>query len=195
MNWPKIYLASRSPRRRELLQQIGVDFELLSVSVDESPNVAELPTDYVCRIALLKAQAGQQVRKHGSYEYRPIIAADTAVVTADGVILGKPQNPADARRMLNALSGVGHEVMTAVALAQNDTVEVCVQHNRVHFDVLTPVDIEALIDTGESADKAGSYGIQGQAAAFISHIEGSYSGIMGLPLFETARLLRQVENI
>lgn len=192
MNWPKIYLASQSPRRRELLQQIGVDFEVLPVSVDESVKQPESPADYVRRIALLKAQAGQQTIRHKQTDDRPVIAADTAVVTATGEILGKPRDDSDARRMLSELSGSGHDVLTAVALAQNSNLEVTVQHNRVFFDVLTPQDIDVLVDPGEGHDKAGSYGIQGKAAAFIRHIEGSYSGIMGLPLFETARLLRQV---
>ena len=188
MNWPKIYLASQSPRRRELLQQIGVDFEVLPVGVDESPKQTEAPIDYVRRIALLKAEAGQNAKP----DHRPVIAADTAVVTATREILGKPLDDTDARRMLNELSGSEHEVLTAVALAQGNNSEVIVQHNRVYFDVLTAADINMLVNSGEARDKAGSYGIQGTAAAFIRHIEGSYSGIMGLPLFETAQLLRKV---
>lgn len=188
MNWPKIYLASQSPRRRELLQQIGVDFEVLPVEVDESPKQSESPIDYVRRIALLKAEAGQNAKP----DDRTVIAADTAVVTTTGEILGKPLDDTDARRMLNELSGAEHKVLTAVALAHGKNSEVIVQHNYVCFDVLTSTDIEMLVNLGEARDKAGSYGIQGTAAAFIRHIEGSYSGIMGLPLFETARLLRKV---
>lgn len=192
MNWPKIYLASQSPRRRELLQQIGVDFEVLPVEVDESPKQAEAPIDYVRRIALLKSEAGQRAIRQAQSDHRPIIAADTAVVTTTGEILGKPLDDTDARRMLNELSGLEHEVLTAVALAQENNSEVIVQHNRVYFDVLTAADIDMLVNSGEARDKAGSYGIQGTAAAFIRHIKGSYSGIMGLPLFETAQLLRKV---
>lgn len=194
MNWPKIYLASQSPRRRELLQQIGVDFEVLPVEVDESLRQAEPPIDYVRRIALLKAEAGQQTIRQEQSQHRPVIAADTAVVTTTGKILGKPLDDTDARRMLDELSGAEHEVLTAVALAQGNNSEVIVQHNRVCFDVLISTDIDMLVNLGEARDKAGSYGIQGTAAAFIRHIEGSYSGIMGLPLFETAQLLRKVVN-
>lgn len=192
MNWPKIYLASQSPRRRELLQQIGVDFEVLPVEVDESPKQSESPIDYVRRIALLKAEAGQHTLRQRQSDERPVIAADTAVVTATGGILGKPLDDTDARRMLSELSGAEHGVLTAVALTQENNPEVIVQHNRVYFDAMTAADIDMLVTPGEARDKAGSYGIQGTAAAFIRHIEGSYSGIMGLPLFETAQLLRKV---
>lgn len=194
MNWPRVYLASQSPRRRELLTQIGVDFQVLPVSVDEATEAAEPAADYVCRIARLKASAGAQlvVREQ---QVRPVLAADTAVVTAAGEILGKPRSDDEARDMLDALSGTCHQVLTAVALWQGDSQEVCLQHNRVFFDVLSPADIEALIATGEGQDKAGSYGIQASAAAFIKHIEGSYSGIMGLPLFETAQLLRRATTM
>lgn len=193
MNWPRVYLASQSPRRRELLTQIGVDFQVLPVSVDEATEAAEPAADYVCRIARLKASAGAQlvVRE----QVRPVLAADTAVVTAAGEILGKPHSDDEARDMLDALSGTCHQVLTAVALWQDDSQEVCLQHNRVFFDVLSPADIEALIATGEGQDKAGSYGIQASAAAFIKYIEGSYSGIMGLPLFETAQLLRRATTM
>lgn len=183
-----LYLASSSPRRRELLRQIGVAYRLLPVVVDETPLPGEKPDAYVARLALAKAQAGRQAM--GRRKPLPVLGADTAVV-ADGVILGKPQDRNDGLAMLARLSGREHCVLSAVALATATGEAVKVQESRVRFRALTASECAAYWGGGEPSDKAGGYGIQGRAAAFIAHLQGSYSGVMGLPLFETAELLRE----
>ena len=187
-----IYLASGSPRRRELLQQIGISYRTVVVDVDETPLPGEQPAAYAARLALAKARAGWDlvVARHNKVEPIPILGADTAVVLG-GVILGKPRDRSEGLAMLAALSGREHQVISAVALMAGDRAAVRVQESWVRFRVLTQAECEAYWDSGEPADKAGAYGIQGRAAVFIAGLEGSYSGVMGLPLFETAELLRE----
>ena len=194
----KIYLASRSPRRRELLAQIGVGFDLLLLrddlargnDVDESPLPGENPHDYVQRISHLKAEVGWLRVQQRRLPHFPVLAADTAVVLNDR-IMGKPANRDEAMEMLLALSGKRHEVLTAVAVANADRIEQKLSVSIVQFGKLADHTVRRYAMTGESLDKAGAYAIQGQAAAFIEKIEGSYSGVMGLPLYETAELLAE----
>ena len=186
---PHIILASSSPRRRELLRQIGVAFRVVAADVDETALPEEKPADYVVRVALDKAAAVWD-RTGGSL---PVLAADTAVVL-DGCILGKPADRAEAAVMLARLSGRTHEVYSAVALRLGaQRAADCLNVTRVTFSDLTPEWIEAYIDSGDPMDKAGAYGVQGGAAARIVRIEGSFSGVMGLPLFETSELLCRCE--
>jgi len=180
-----IYLASQSPRRRALLAQIGVEFRSISVSVDETPRAGEAPADYACRLALEKARQGWSAL--GSRQRAPVLGADTAVVI-EGVILGKPVNAAQAGEMLARLSGRTHEVLTAVAVV-DDEERSCLNRSRVSFRELSERERSAYAEDPEPLGKAGGYAVQGRAAAFISNLEGSYSGVMGLPLFETAALL------
>jgi septum formation protein len=192
-----IYLASRSPRRRELLRQIGVVFELILLremprqpaDIDETPQAGEVPDEYVLRITREKALAAVGIMRTRRLTVRPVLAADTTVV-CDNEILGKPENAADASRILGLLAGRMHRVLTAVAVANDDTVEARVSESHVWFRALAPDEIRRYVVSGEPVDKAGAYAVQGRAAAFITRIEGSYSGIMGLPLAETAELLR-----
>jgi septum formation protein len=190
---PFVYLASRSPRRVELLSQLGVTCETLPADIDETQLVGESPEKYVTRLAREKAQACLQ-RLTVEQKAHPILAADTTVVL-DGVVLGKPDDDIDARNMLIALSGSSHEVHTAVALAFNNQIEVVLSTTVVEMMVLTEAQIERYITSGEPKDKAGSYGIQGKAGAWVKRIEGSYSGVMGLPIFETAALLRKAKLV
>ena len=183
-----IYLASQSPRRRELLAQIGVEFRPISVSVDETPLAGEAPADYAHRLALEKARRGWAAL--GSKQRAPVLGADTAVVV-EGVILGKPVNAAQAGEMLARLSGRTHEVLTAVALV-DDEERSCLNRSRVTFRELSERERSAYAEDPEPLGKAGGYAVQGRAAAFISNLEGSYSGVMGLPLFETTALLSKV---
>jgi septum formation protein len=194
----RIYLASRSPRRRELLKQIGINFEVLIMrsfpsvraDVDETPRPGETPADYVTRIAANKAMTGWLRALERRLPRLPVLGADTTVAI-DGEILGKPTHADDAAKMLRKLSGREHEVFSAVSVALNDNVETKLSCSRVRFAELNDALIQDYIDTGEPMDKAGAYGVQGKAAAFIAEIDGSYSGIMGLPLYETAQLLKQ----
>ena len=184
---PDIYLASQSPRRQALLQQIGVDFGLLAVDVDETPRAGEAAAVFVERVALDKARAGRARMPAG--RTLPVLGADTCVV-ASGNIMGKPRGREHALEMLQLLSGTTHEVLSAVALA-GDHEALRVQASRVTFRTLSTAECAAYWDTGEPADKAGAYAIQGLAAMFITQLAGSYSGVMGLPLYETAELLRE----
>lgn len=181
-----IYLASESPRRRELLQQLGIAFELLSVDVDESACAAESPQGHVQHLALAKAEAGYRSITPAQI-VRPVLAADTIVVV-DGKILGKPGDRREGVEMLQTLSGRAHQVLTAVALVDGRT-WTALSTSTVCFREMTLDECQAYWQTGEPADKAGAYAIQGLAAMFISHLSGSYSGVMGLPLYETAQLL------
>jgi septum formation protein len=182
-----IYLASGSPRRRELLQQIGVSFRVIGAELDETAFQGESPLAYVSRLAEAKAGVGwERSRDLGS---APVLAADTAVVL-DARILGKPKGLNDAMAMLLELSGRAHQVLTAVALRTAAGTLVEVSHSTVTFRSIDPSEARAYWETGEPSDKAGAYAIQGYAAIFISDLKGSYSGVMGLPLFETAALLK-----
>lgn len=183
-----LYLASGSPRRRELLTQIGVPFSPLIVPIDENLLPEESPRAYVERLARAKAQAG--LAALADPRDAVVLGADTAVVLA-GRILGKPQDRDEAVATLSALSGREHQVLTAVALASTTRVAARVVSSRVRFRLLTRAEIEAYWATGEPRDKAGSYGIQGLAAVFVSQLQGSYSAVVGLPLCETAELLAE----
>ncbi len=181
-----IILASASPRRQELLAQIGVRFHRQVAEVDETWLPGEAPAAYVARVALEKARAiGGQLGDDGM----PVLGADTAVVVDDRV-LGKPVNAAHGREMLGMLSGRRHRVLSAVALVRGGREEACVSESSVWFRSLSASEIDAYWRSGEPCDKAGGYAIQGIGAIFVERLEGSYSGVMGLPLFETARLLR-----
>jgi septum formation protein len=185
----RLILASASPRRSELLRQVGVDFRVVVAEVDESVLPGEEPADYVRRVARDKALA-IQASEGGTL---PVLGADTAVVL-DGHILGKPGSPAEARAMLRRLSGRTHEVYSAAVLLQaGQPARDCLSISRVTFARLDAEWIDAYSDTGDPMDKAGAYGVQGRAAEKISRIEGSFSGVMGLPLYETCELLRQAE--
>lgn len=195
---PRIYLASRSPRRRELLAQIGVRFDLLLFrsapredrEVDEAQLAGETPEDYVQRVARAKASfaAGLMTQRH--VLVRAVLAADTTL-DVDGEIIGKPRDEADAEAILARLAGRQHRVMTAIAMARDERVEHRLSVTTVRFRSLTPQEIRRYVNSGEPMDKAGAYGIQGRAAAFIEEIRGSHSGVVGLPLCETALLLRE----
>ncbi len=183
---PLIYLASASPRRSELLQQIGVAHQVRPVDADESTRFDEAPADYVVRLARAKAEA---LWKQLTQDQRlPVLGSDTTVALGR-TILGKPANRADGIAMLRQLSGHTHQVYTGVALRSENGIESRLSVSDVTFRSLSDVEIESYWATGEPADKAGGYAVQGRAAGFIARIEGSYSGIMGLPLFETAELL------
>ena len=184
---PLIYLASASPRRSALLTQIGVAHQVAPVTVDESVADAESPEDYVTRLAALKAETLWQGLPEP--ERLPVLGSDTTVVV-DHSILGKPADEDDCVRMLRLLSGRTHQVHTAVALRSAAGSDVRLSVSEVTFRELSMAEMRGYWRTGEPADKAGGYAVQGRAAMFISRIAGSYSGIMGLPLFETAELLR-----
>ena len=194
----KIYLASKSPRRRELLRQIGVEFELLLLreraplgpEISEDVLPGEAPLDYVARVTNDKASFAQKTMLWRKLPTRPVLAADTTVVL-NGRILGKPANLIEAVAMLTALSGQAHQVHTSVAVRHHDNLLQITQTSNVVFAELTEAQIATYCATPEPYDKAGGYGIQGLASVFVKEIGGSYSGIMGLPLFETAHLLQQ----
>lgn len=197
----RIYLASQSPRRRELLKQIGINFEMLllrddpsrGVDVDETPQAVEQPEAYVARICKEKAEKGCQLLRYRNLPMFPVLAADTTV-TLDGKIFGKPKNAEHAAEMLRQFSGREHQVLSAVAIALGNQIEFAISTSTVRFTALNEDRIRRYLLTKEYNDKAGGYGIQGQAAAFIEHISGSYSGVMGLPLFETTQLLQRFNH-
>ncbi len=196
---PSVYLASKSPRRQELLRQIGIEFEELLVreaagrrrDIVETSRKDEPALEYVKRIARTKAAVGWHQMKRRQLPPRPVLAADTEVVI-DGEVLGKPDGAANAIAMLLRLSGNTHDVITAVAIRWHAQVVLAVSTSRVSFRTLTRDEVERYVATGEPFDKAGGYGIQGRAAAFIRHLDGSYSGVMGLPLFETTEILAKI---
>jgi len=206
MTTPCIYLASQSPRRRELLEQIGVRFDVLSIDISEDKNPTESPYEYVERLAVAKANAGknalneqyleskkkplwcwQSKKKHATIDI--VIGSDTVVV-CDEQVLGKPASNEDAVEILRLLSGRTHEVLTGVAVS-GSSILTAVSRNLVTFRELTELDISRYVATNEGRDKAGGYAVQGLAAIFIEKIQGSYSGVMGLPVYETANLLEQ----
>lgn len=188
---PRLILASASPRRHELLQQLGVDFEIIVADIDETPTAGEQPGEFVLRMAREKALEVLCREKRGL----PVLGSDTAVIL-DETILGKPVDRTDAVRMLEALSGRTHQVFSAVAIAigENEVLE-ALNITRVTFADLDTVWIEAYCDTGDPMDKAGAYGVQNKAGEKISRIEGSFYGVMGLPLYETAELLKRAKVI
>ena len=194
----RIYLASRSPRRRELLKQIGVPFELIllredlrrGVDIDEMPLADESPGVYVLRIARTKVEMAVRQIAYRALPQKPVLAADTTVVF-DGQIVGKPDDAEHAARILRALAGREHQVLTAVAVALREQVETQISVSSVWLRELSEADIRRYCATGEPLDKAGAYAIQGRAGAFVTRISGSYSGIMGLPLMETTELLQK----
>ena len=183
-----IYLASASPRRKELLQQIGVEFEQISACVDETPLHGEAPLEYVRRLAQAKAQAG--LESLSGVAAAPVLGSDTTVVLA-GKILGKPENQQHAIDMLLALSNQTHQVITAVALASSAATTVTHAITEVTFGAISEQEALTYWNTTEPKDKAGAYGIQGLGAVFVKRIEGSYSAVVGLPLYETRQLLKQ----
>ena len=194
-----IYLASRSPRRRELLSQVGVRFHLLLFRdrPGEGPDVQEIsmpgekPDLYVERLARAKAAAGWRRMQQRNLPMAPVLAADTTV-SLDRQIYEKPVDRQQAVEMLQQLSGRSHEVLTAVALKQDDWMESALSRSEVRFKTLSAREIEQYVATGECDDKAGAYAIQGRAARFVIELRGSYSGVMGLPLYETAELLEKL---
>ena len=190
LSLPRIYLASRSPRRGELLGQIGVRFEVLPSDVDESALPGESPEHYVLRLARAKAEACVRLLVAQELPVMPVLAADTTVCI-DGMILGKPESDADAAAMLRRMSDRWHAVHTAIAVAQDGRVETALSSTQVEMAPLTEAEIAAYVASGEPRDKAGSYGIQGLAGVFVRRIEGSYSGVMGLPVYETSQLLKR----
>lgn len=184
-----IYLASKSPRRAELLRQIGVGFKVLQTDIDESQLVNESVRDYVCRIAKTKVLCCEQ-NLADDMERLPILGADT-IISIDGNIVGKPVDSNDCCSILTRLSARRHQVLSAVAMGYQGHVDLKVSVNHVTFRALQKSEILSYCADREPMDKAGAYAIQGKAAIFIEHMEGSYSSVMGLPLFETAELLRQ----
>jgi septum formation protein len=195
-----VYLASRSPRRRELLAQIGVRFHLLlfrarageDPDVDEKVLANEAPDAYVMRLARAKADAGWRRMLQRNLPHAPILAADTTV-SVDGAILGKPGDRNEAARMLERLSGRQHEVLTAVALKYDDWIESALSRSEVRFKPLSAQEIAQYTASGECDDKAGAYAIQGRAGRFVAELRGSYSGVMGLPLYDTGELLDKLQ--
>ena len=181
----QVILASRSPRRSELLAAAGIPFEVLAADIDETPHPRESPAKYVERLAIEKARAVFQLRPDAR-----VLGADTTV-TIDGEILGKPLDDADARRMLRKLSGRAHAVHTGVAVASARGVQSGVDTTHVWFDPMTDEDISWYIATGEPVDRAGAYAIQGFASRFIPRIEGSYSNVVGLPVAMVSSILKQ----
>lgn len=194
-----LYLASRSPRRRELLTQIGVRFHLLLFrerpdsppEVNEDPGAGEAPERYVERVARAKAEIGWLRMQQRNLPPAPVLSADTTVAL-DGRIFGKPADRRDAAAMLAELSGKTHEVFTAVAIKWGDDLFEALSRSEVRFKPLSEAEIRDYVATGEADDKAGAYAIQGRAAKFVAELRGSYSGVMGLPLYETAQLLERV---
>lgn len=183
---PTLVLASASPRRQELLTQIGVRFAVRVPDIDEQRYPGEMPEPYVCRLAEEKSKAGMALAPQSLL---PVLGADTIVV-CDGQILGKPVDREDAIAMLELLSGREHTVLTAVCISNSKRSELLLAPSKVRFRTLSTNDLIAYWDSGEPVGKAGAYAIQGLAAMFVEYLEGSYSGVMGLPLYETAQLLQ-----
>ncbi len=198
LNNPRIHLASRSPRRRELLTQIGIPFDTIvfrnppraDLELDETPHDSEAPIDYVDRVARAKAGHGWRIVGWRKLLPQPVLAADTTL-EFEGEIIGKPLDANDAHDILRRLSGHTHRVLSAVAIAFEGRVESLLSISEVRFGVLDEAEIRRYVASGEPMDKAGAYGIQGHAGLFVEHLAGSYTGVMGLPLYETARLLRR----
>ena len=200
LNNPRLYLASRSPRRRELLTQIGIQFDTIVFrdgvredrELDETPHAGEAPIDYVQRVARAKAEHGWRIVGGRRLLSQPVLAADTTL-EFDGEIIGKPVNAADAQAILRRLSGQTHRVLTAVAVAFEGRFESALSVSDVTFGVIGEAEIRRYVATGEPLDKAGAYGIQGYAGMFVERLAGSYTGVMGLPLYETVQLLKRFD--
>jgi len=186
-----IYLASASPRRRELLRQLGIEFKVMPSNILEVRRAGEQPPEYVTRVARDKAQFVAKLVTEREMTAYPVLGADTEVVL-DGEILGKPRDRAHGMEMLRRLSGRTHEVLSAVCVIERAAEHTALSTSRVTFGTLTETQIAQYWDTGEPQDKAGAYAIQGYAAAFIARLEGSYSGVMGLPLHETSTILGKI---
>ena len=194
----RIYLASRSPRRRELLTQIGVAFETIlfragersDPEVDETPLAGEDPLAYVERVARAKAVHGGRILDWRKLPQHPVLSADTTL-ECDGEIIGKPLDAADATAILQRLSGRTHQVLTGVAVHDKNRTEFVLSRSEVRFRTLAADEIRHYVDSGEPMDKAGAYGIQGRAGLFVAHLAGSFSGVMGLPVCETGELLKR----
>jgi septum formation protein len=200
MNSPfRIYLASRSPRRREILTQIGVAFDTIlfragersDPEIDETPHAGESPVAYVERVARAKAEHGARILDWRKLAHHPVLSADTTL-EFEGEIIGKPVNAADAEAILQRLSGKTHRVLTAVAVAENGRIETALSVSEVRFRKLDADEIRHYVQSGEPMDKAGAYGIQGRAGVFVEYMAGSYTGVMGLPVCETGELLKRV---
>ena len=195
--FPFVYLASQSPRRQALLDQIGVTYQVLLPTDPEAAEALEavLPQEsalrYVKRVTRLKVQAAMRQMHQQSLPFAPVLCADTTVVV-DSQILGKPANATQATDMLSLLSGKTHHVLTAVAIGHNQAIHLALSRSRVKFAPMTATEIQDYVASLEPMGKAGAYAIQGRASAFISHVSGSYSGIMGLPLYETTLLLKRI---
>lgn len=187
----RLYLASASPRRRELLQQLGIVFEAIPSNLLEVRATGESPADYVVRVARDKAQYVAQLIKERGLPVYPVLGADTEVVL-DGEILGKPRDRTHGLALLHRLAGCTHEVLSAICVVHRETELTALSTSRVTFSRLTESEIAQYWETGEPADKAGAYAIQGRAAAFVTHLEGSYSGVMGLPLHELSGILKKI---
>lgn len=186
-----IYLASASPRRRELLRQLGLEFEAIPSNLLEVREPGETAEEYVSRVARDKARFVARLVRERGLPPRPVLGADTEVVL-DGEILGKPRDREHGLQMLRRLAGRAHEVLTGIAVVHQDAVHSALSRSRVIFAPMSEAEMVRYWETGEPAGKAGAYAIQGRAAAFIARIEGSYSGIVGLPLYELAQLLKRV---
>ncbi|HET8816293.1 MAG TPA: Maf family protein [Pseudidiomarina sp.] len=189
----ELILASASPRRRELLQLLDRPFQVLVTQVPEQRESGESPLDYVRRLARSKASAGLQLWRQQQHSDAIVIGSDTIVVL-DDIVLEKPQDEADFRRMMALLSNRSHQVLTAVAVTNGEREEVDVVAATVSFKALSPAEVNAYWQSGEPIDKAGGYGIQGRAAKFVTRVEGSYLAVVGLPLYETEQLLQAVEG-
>ncbi|MEE4252149.1 MAG: nucleoside triphosphate pyrophosphatase [Alcanivoracaceae bacterium] len=189
----RLWLASSSPRRAQLLASIGVQIHrVLRPEIDETPHIGESPEDYVRRMASEKAAVGWRRIAEQERTAAALLAADTSVVFG-GQILGKPDNAEHARKMLGVLSGREHQVLSAVTVITDTGIDHVLSESRVRFATLSDADILAYVSSGEPMDKAGSYALQGFGALFVEHLSGSYSGVVGLPLAETGRLLRQAQ--
>lgn len=195
----RIYLASRSPRRRELLNQIGIAFDTIvfrqglraDPETDETPHPGEAPVDYVERVARAKVEHGLKILHERKLPLRPVLSADTTL-EFNGEIIGKPVDRADAVTILHRLSGQTHRVLTGVAVKHMGRTEFILSSSAVRFRVLDDEEIQHYVISGEPMDKAGAYGIQGRAGMFVEHLAGSYTGVMGLPICETGELLKRL---
>ncbi|MFV1997097.1 MAG: nucleoside triphosphate pyrophosphatase [Acidiferrobacterales bacterium] len=185
-----VYLASASPRRQALLKQAGIRFQVILPDVEEVAQPGELAEDFVMRVARDKAQAGQDLVIKENRPSAPVLAADTCI-DLDNEIIGKPGDREEGLRILSRLAGRSHQVLTAVVLMEEEKSQQVLSRSRVAFGPLSEKEIEDYWESGEPVDKAGAYAIQGKAAAFIEHIEGSYTGIVGLPLFEVVNMIKK----